>query len=128
MEFQAKLFSWQDTGNHLIIVARGPMDAPALTRLFDDIRAETESLIDCKILVDLSDSACDIDVGEIVKFVAALSLESWPPGNKIAFVSPPEISSYHRLYFLRTALAGEGLLVGVFRKTNLAIDWLADLV
>ncbi len=30
MEFRAKLFSWQDTGNHLFVLARGAMDGPGL--------------------------------------------------------------------------------------------------
>ena len=128
MELQVKLFSWQDIGNHLIVLARGLLDAPAVARLFDEIRVETENLSDCKILVDLTDGACEIDLVEIEQFAAMLPLDSWPADNKIAFVSAPQSSSYHRLYLLRTALAGRGLVVGVFINTKVAIDWLAGLI
>jgi hypothetical protein len=125
MEFQAKLFSWQDTGNHLIILARGAMNGSAFSQLFSKIHAETESLNECKVLVDLSDGTCQIDGEEIERLVAGLSLSGWPSGNKIAFVSPSEIANYHRLYFLRAALVGRGLVVEVFRTSKVALDWLA---
>lgn len=125
MEFQAKLFSWQDTGNHLFVIARGAMDGPDLTRLFGKIRAQTQSLSECKVLVDLSDGTCQVDVDEIERLVAGLDLEGWAAGNRIALLSAPEIIDYHRLYFLRTAVAGRGLVVGVFRNLEAALDWLA---
>jgi hypothetical protein len=125
MEFQAKLFTWQDTGNHLIILARGAMNGPGFSQLFSKIHAETEGLNECKVLVDLSDSTCGIDGEKIEKLVAGLSLSGWPTGNKLAFVSASEIANYHRLYFLRTALVGRGVVVEVFRTTKVALDWLA---
>ena len=64
MEFQVKLFTWQDIGNHLIILARGTMDGWAFTRLFGQIRAETQNLRECKVLVDLGDGTCKIDGSE----------------------------------------------------------------
>jgi hypothetical protein len=128
MEFQVKLFSWQDVGNHLIILARGPMDGWAFTRLFDQIRTETQKLSECKVLVDLVDVTCKIEVSEMETFVAGLPLDDWPKSNKIAFTAPPEISNYQRLYMLRTALAARGMVVGVFRDCKVALDWLAGLI
>lgn len=128
MDFQIKLFNWQDTGNHLIILARGSMDSQAFARLFAEIRAETQSLKECKILVDLSDSSCEIEGDEIERFVAGLQLERWSKTNKIAFIAAAEISNYHRLYFLRTALSGRGVSAEVFRNSKVAVDWLAGLI
>ncbi len=125
MEFQAKLFSWQDTGNHLFVLARGAMDGPGLTRLFGKIRAETQSLSECKVLVDLSYGTCQVDGDEIERLVAGFDLDGWAAGNRIALLSGPEIIDYHRLYFLRTAVAGRGLVVEVFRDLKVALDWLA---
>ena len=124
MEFHAKLFSWQD-GNHLRVLARGAMDGPGLTRLFGKIHAETQSLSECKVLVELSDDTCQVDGDEIERLVAGLDLDGWAGGNRIVLLSAPEIIDYHRLYFLRTALAGRGLVVEVFRDLKVALDWLA---
>ncbi len=128
MEFQAKLFNWQDTGNHMIVLVRGAMDERAFPRLFGRIRVQTQNLSECKILVDLSDATCEIDGNRIETVVAELPLDTWPERNRLAFVSAPETSSYHRLYFLRMALAGRGIVVGVFRNSLVAIDWLAGLI
>jgi hypothetical protein len=127
MDFQVKLYNWQDQGNHLIILARGAMDRNAFRQLFGEIETATQHLSECKVLVDLSDSTCEIDGAEIEALVAELPFARWPRGNKVAFVSALELSDFHRLYFLRIALVGRGLIVGVFRDTRLAIDWLAGM-
>jgi hypothetical protein len=128
MDFQVKLYNWQDQGNHLIILTRGAMDSGAFRLLFDEIEAKTQHLSECKVLVDLSDSTYLIDGAEIQRLVARLPLRDWPRDNKIAFVSAPEISDYHRLFFLRTEVAIFGLVVGVFRNAKVAIDWLAGIM
>jgi len=128
MDFQVKLFNWQDQGNHLIILARGIMDSGAFRLLFDEIEAATQHLRECKVLVDLSDSTCQIDGTEIQALAARLPLRDWPRDKKIAFVSALDISDYHRLFFLRTELAAQRLVVGVFRNSKLAIDWLAGII
>lgn len=125
MNFQIKLFSWQDVGNHLIILARGPMDAAAFTRLFHDIKATTQNLSECKVLVDLSDSTYQVDGTEIEALAAALQANHWPRGNRIAIVSTVETAGYHRLYFLRTELIARGLAIEIFRNSRVALDWLA---
>jgi hypothetical protein len=109
MDFQIKLFNWQDKGNHLIILARGAMDRVAFRQLFDKIETTTQDLSECKVLVDLSDSTYEIDDPEIEAFVAELPLDSWPRGNKVAIVSTPEISGCHRLYFLAHCACGAGV-------------------
>ena len=128
MDFQVKLFNWQDQGNHLIILSRGAMDSGAFGLLFDKIEATTRHLNECKVLVDLSDSTYQLGDAEIQTLVARLPLRSWPQDKKIAFVSGLDISDYHRLFFLRTELATQRLVVGVFRDSKVAIDWLAGMV
>jgi hypothetical protein len=128
MTFQVKLFSWEDQGNHLIILVRGAMDRAAYRQLFGEIEKVTQPLSECKVLVDFSDSTCGADGAEIEALVAELPLDNWPRGNKIALISGPNISTYHRLYFLRIALWARGLTVGVFHDTKVAIDWLADVI
>src|SRR4051812_20912827 len=128
MDFQVKLFNWQDQGNHLIILARGVLDGAAFKLLFDQIQAATQHLRECKVLVDLSDSSCQIESAETQGLVARLPLDCWRRNNKLAFVSSSDIVDYHRLFFLRTELATQSLTVGLFRDSKLAIDWLAGII
>ena len=128
MDFQVKLFNWQDQGNHLIVLARGVMDTEAFRLLFDEIAAATGQLSECKVLVDLSDSTYRIECAEIQGLVSRLRLDRWPGNQKIAFVSAAELSDYHRLYYLRTELAAHRLPVGVFRNSQIAIEWLAGIL
>lgn len=128
MDFQIKLFNWQDKGNHLIILARGPMDRRAFQRLFEEIETAAEGLKKCKVLVDLSDSSYQIDGTEIKALAGACRFEHWPADNKVALVSSSEISDYHRLHCLRTKLVERGLTIGVFHASKIAIDWLAGVI
>ena len=128
MNFQLKLFNWQDQGNHLIVLARGCMERTSFRKLFDEIVIATQGLTQCKVLVDLADSTYAIDTVEIEGLVAELQLDRWGPANRIAFVSAPERDDYYRLYFLRTGLVTRGLTAGVFYDSKIAIDWLAGLL
>ena len=104
------------------------MESASFRKLFDAIETATQDLSECKVLVDLSDSTYRIDGAEIEALAAALQLDRWPRGNKVALVSASEISDYHRLYFLRTELVARGLVIGVFRNAKVAIDWLAGMI
>lgn len=128
MNFQLKLFNWQDQGNHLIVLARGCLERTSFRKLFDEIVIATQGLSQCKVLVDLSDSTYAIDSAEIEGILADLPLDRWGPANRIAFVSAPERADYYRLYFLRTGLVSLGLTAGVFHNSKLAIDWLAGII
>ena len=128
MDFKIKLFNWQGKGHHLIIISRGVMDRMAFRRLFEEIETATENLIECKVIVDLSDSTYEIHRTEIQAFVAALPFDRWPEGQKIAFVSAPGIFDYRRLYFLRTQLVARGFVVEVFRDSKVASDWLTGII
>jgi hypothetical protein len=128
MDFQVKLFNWQDQGNHLIILGRGVIDSGAFESLFDKIEAATQHLNECKVLIDLSDGRCQIESTEIEELVARLRLDHWACKNKLAFVAASEAADYHRLFFLRIELATHRLSVGVFRSSKIAIDWLAGMI
>lgn len=128
MDFQIKLFSWEDKGNHLIIIVRGSMDGAAFGRLFEEIATVTRPLPHCKVLADLSDAAYKLEADEIDALVGALPSDVWPPGNRVALVSGLVLEDYHRLYLLRAALTARGLSAGVFRESKEAIDWLAGRI
>ena len=128
MNFQLKLFNWQDQGNHLIVLGRGCMEKTSFRKLFDEIVIATQGLTQCKVLVDLSKSTYAIDSVEIEGLVADLPLDRWGPANRIAFVSASERADYYRLYFLRTGLVTHGITAGVFYDSKIAINWLAGII
>jgi hypothetical protein len=128
MNFQVKLFNWQDQGKHVVVLARGCMERAGFRKLFDEIENATRGLNRCKVLVDLSDGTYAIDTLEIEGLVAELPLDRWARANKIAFVSAPGSADYHRLYFLRIGLVGRGLSAAVFHNPKIAIDWLAGMM
>ena len=49
MDFQIKLFSWPDKGDHLIMIARGLLDRAALEQVFHEVTTVTQPLQDCKV-------------------------------------------------------------------------------
>jgi len=128
MNFQVKVFNWQDQGNHVVVLARGCMAEACFRELFDQIEKATQGLNRCKVLVDLSDSTYAINTLELEGLVTGLLLDWWEPANRIAFVSAPDSANYHRLYFLRTGLVDRGLSDAIFHNPKIAIDWLAGVM
>jgi hypothetical protein len=128
MDFQIKLFSWQDQGNHLIIIARGIMDVVAYRSLLEEIAARTRLLDGCKVLVDLSDSISKLEANKFDALVGEYGDDYWPMGNKIAFVSGNSAEDYHQTYLLRIAMCARGVKAGAFRDAKVAIDWLAGTI
>jgi hypothetical protein len=128
MDFQIKLFCWQDQGNHLIIIARGIMDISAYRSLLAEIAARTGPLDECKVLVDLSDSVSKLEASKFDALVGEFANDSWPAGNRVAFVSGKSPEEYHQAYLIRIAMCARGIKAGVFRDAKVAIDWLAGTV
>jgi hypothetical protein len=125
MDFQIKLFSLQDQGNLLIIIARGVLDVSAYRRLLEAIVARTRPLDGCKVLVDLSDCVSKLDANKFDALVGEFAADYWPAGNKVAFVSGNDAVDYHQVYLIRIAMSARGVKAGAFRDGKLAIDWLA---
>jgi hypothetical protein len=128
MDFQIKLFSWPDRGHHLIIITRGVMDMRGFEQIFREVRTATQLLADCKVVIDLQDTACTLASPDIEAFIAGVELDLWPTTNKVAIVAPQEIEQYHQLFKLTTGLASRGLKVAVFDDSKPAINWLTTTV
>lgn len=125
MNFQIKLFSWQDQGNHLIIIVRGVLDTSAFRSLLVEIAARTRPLDGCKVLVDLSDSVSKLEANKFDALVGEFGADYWPVGNRVAFVSGTSAEDYHQAYLIRIALCARGVKAAAFRDSKIAIDWLA---
>jgi hypothetical protein len=128
MDFQIKLFSWPDRGNHLILITRGVMDTKAFDQVFQEVHTATQALRDCKVVVDLQDAMCNLENTEIQAFVAGVELARWPSTNRVAMVAPREIGQYDQLSALTNGLAKRGLKIAVFDDSKLAVTWLADTI
>jgi hypothetical protein len=128
MDFQIKLFSWPDRGNHLIIITRGVLDIKGIEQIFQEVVTATEPLRDCKVVVDLQDVTCNLERADIQAFVDGVRPELWPSTNKIAIVAPREIDQYDHLFALTSGLAKRGLKIAVFYDSKPAITWLADTI
>lgn len=128
MNFQVKLFSWPDRGNHLIMIARGVMDIRGFEQIFEEVLTATQALHDCKVVIDLQDTACNLDSADIQAFVEGVQLDLWPSNNKMAMVSPHESEQRDQLSMLTSGLAKRGLKIAVFDDSKRAITWLADIL
>lgn len=128
MDFQIKLFSWPDRDNHLIVITRGVLDIKGFERIFQEVVTTTEPLGDCKVVVDLQDTTCNLTRADIQAFLDGVQPDRWPATNKVAIVAPPEIDQYDQLFVLTSGLAQQGLKIAVFYDSKPAVTWLADTI
>ena len=128
MDFQIKLFSWPDRGNHLIMITRGVLDIKGIDQIFQEVVTATEPLRDCKVVVDLQDVTCSLGRADIQAFVDGVQPELWPFTNKIAIVAPRGIDQYDQLFILTSGLAKRGLKIAIFYDSKAAVTWLADTI
>jgi hypothetical protein len=126
MDFQVKVFSWPDRGNHVIMIIRGVMDVGGFDEIAQEVARATESLQHCKVLIDLQDTACSFETKELQTFVNGLKADLWPFSNKVAIVSPREIEQYEQLLMLTSGLSKRGFNSAVFYDSGAAINWLAN--
>ena len=128
MDFQIKLFSWPDRGNHLIMITRGVMDIEGFHQIFQELLTATQSLRDCKVVVDLQDAMCNLENADVQAFADGMQLDQWPSTNRVAVVAPREIDQYDQLLALTNGLAKRGLKIAIFYDSKLAVTWLADTI
>jgi hypothetical protein len=128
MDFQIKLFSWPDKGDHLIMITRGLLDRTALQQIFEEVATVTQPLQDCKVIIDLQDTACDLKTAEIQKFASGLKLEGWPATNKVAIVSPHNSEQHDQLLVLIRDLAQLSFKIALFNDSKSAVNWLTGTV
>jgi hypothetical protein len=128
MDFQIKLFSWPDKGDHMIMITRGLLDRAALKRIFEEVTAVTKSLQNCKVIIDLQDTTCDFKMAEIQNFAGGLKPEKWPATNKVAIVSLDNSEQHDQLLVLTRHLAQLSLRIALFTDSKSAVNWLTETV
>jgi hypothetical protein len=126
LEILTKLFTWPDTGNHFIMIIRGLLDMSGFERIFREITEKTQSLLGCKVLIDLQDATFKFDLSNIDAFVNKLRSDLWPQNNKVALVTGPAIGLFDQLFILSNNLSSQGLKVAIFHNSKDAVIWLAE--
>src|SRR5690348_1476270 len=127
MSYDVKFLSWPASGNHLIAITWGRIDANGFKELFARLAELAQPLFDCKVLIDLEQATYSLEEAEAEVIVDDLKPELWPPHLKIAIVSAPAITQFDQLLTLSTALAKKGFTVSLFYSTKAAIYWLAGM-
>jgi hypothetical protein len=128
MDFQIKLFSWPDKGDHLIMIIRGLLDRAALEQIFQEVATVTQPLQDCKVIIDLQDVAGDLKTADIQTFASRLKLDRWPATNKVAIVSPRDSEQYNQLLALASDLVKLSFKIAVFTDSKSAVNWLTEIL
>ena len=126
MNIQTKLFSWPTKGNHVIMIARGALDAPGLEQILGEVAAAALPHLNCKVLIDLMDATCKVEPKEIDPLLREPRPDLWPRECKTALVSSPAPDEYTRLSAVSGSLEARGFRIGIFRDSKAAVEWLAD--
>lgn len=124
MDFQLKLFRLHTAGTYFFMIAQGIMDVEAIKSLFHEIAKGTQSLLYCKVLVDLVDATIRLDVAAVTDFLESLEHNPWQSGNTVALIVPANLPELPMLIQLRAHFARRGLKIAAFTTAKAAIDWL----
>ena len=108
------------------MIARGLLDVSGFEAIFREIAETTQSLVSCKVLIDLQEATYRLEPPRIDAFVNGLRFDLWPQNNKVALVAGPEISLSDQLFILSNNLSNRGLKVAVFHNSKDAVIWLAE--
>jgi hypothetical protein len=125
MNYQIKVLRGLDQGNFAIIITRGHVDLAGFEYILDRVIDATQTLLDCKVLIDFQDATFHFLPADVAKFLARFEFSKWPHSNRIALVSSSDMLQYRQLGGLRDNLVEMKLEVGVFHDTRVAIDWLS---
>lgn len=124
MDLQLKLFRLHTAGTYFFMIAQGIMDVEGIKALFHEIAKGTQSLLYCKVLVDLVDATVRLDVAAVTDFLDSLEDNPWQSGNTVALIVPPHLPELPMLVQLRAHFARRGLKIAAFTTAKAAIDWL----
>ncbi|HET8563133.1 MAG TPA: hypothetical protein VFM35_04575 [Candidatus Binatia bacterium] len=125
MDFQINVFRSLD-GEHVIGIARGPMDITGFEQIFREVAEIIQPLPGCEVLIDLRDATYGLEPEDIRLFVNECGSDQWPPDNRVALVAPPETEQHDQLTMLSFGLSSRGVQVAVFHDIRRAINWLAE--
>jgi hypothetical protein len=123
MNLKIKLLQLPARGNHLIVIAGGIIDPAELEQIFRQVTEKIQSLLDCKVLIDLDAADLRFEPADL-QVVCALAAALGHRSIKIALVSSPA-TDVDRLDLLRDSLCRAGLTAALFDDLKSAVGWLS---
>ena len=124
MNLKIKLLQLPGRGNHLIVIAGGIIDPAALEQIFRQVEEETQSLGDCKILIDLDSADLRVEPGDLHSAFQAPAADLSHRSIKMALVSSPGTDA-DRIELLHASLCRAGLKAALFDNARSAVAWLS---
>jgi hypothetical protein len=126
MDLNVKLLRSPEGRNHLIIIARGLIDAEGMKLIFRHAAETIQELFNCNVLVDFENANLTLSPPNIDVLISGLGPDLRLGNIKIALVSPAEIEEFEQLRVLCISLCREDLRAAVFDNPDEAISWLVD--
>lgn len=127
MDLKIKLLEWPEGGNYLILIARGLINAEGLERIFGKVAETSQTVVDCKFLIDLEETTLTVEPLDTDLFVNGIGADLRRHHSKIALVSSTDAADSARLRALSDSLRGLGLQIAVFEDARGAVAWLSQL-
>ena len=126
MNYRIRAYPWAGQESHVNISIQGRLNLGELKEILHKIKALTETVANCKLLIDLSAAQLLLDPLGIRLIVNECALDEWFHGSKVALVSASE--SQPQLLSLAASLANRGFKIAAFDNAKLATDWLAEAI
>jgi hypothetical protein len=124
MQIQTKLFSVGGTKNHVVMIARGLLNANGPKQILRELTAVTIRCVDCKVLIDFIDAEYQVKDPEIDQLLCDARPDLLLTQCKTALLSSFKRDHHVELSAIGTSLARCGFRVAVFHNSKSAFDWL----
>ena len=123
INLKIKLLQLPERGNHLLVIVGGIIDPLVMEQIFRQVTEKIQSLLDCKVLIDLDAADLRFEPADL-RVVYALAAALGHRSIKIALVSSRGTDT-ERLDLLRDSLCRAGLTTALFDDLKSAVAWLS---
>ena len=127
MDLNVKLLRSPEGRNHLIIIARGQIDAEGLELIFRQVAETIQELFYCTVLIDFENTNLRVKSSDIDALINRLGPDLRLGNVKIALVSSADSDELDQLRVLNDSLCREDLQAAVFCDAQEAVAWLVDM-
>lgn len=124
MDLNIKLLRSPEGRNHLIMIARGLIDAEGLKLIFRQAAETIQELFNCNVLIDFENANLTLSPLDIDVLISGLGPDLRLGNIKIALVSSAEVEELEQLRVLYDSLSREDLRAAVFDNPDEATRWL----